>query len=252
MIDVYGGVFTDIYINGDTPHKKQIDIFPGGSGFNIALGLSILKNKVRFIGNIGNDENANTTLKILKDKGINIDLLNIRNEKSDIFISQNEKPFAIQRNNNEKDIKFPQKKAEYAFVNTEINKNDFDKIINLDYKLIFIDSGPRHFILKNYFKKDNHILISNKDSEISTDLIALGKMDIEGFYYKDEFYPSNGKKFKYKFGTGDLLDVIFIDYYLKNRISNNNLYKIIEKIEMTNEIKGAYNKIKTLEKKDGF
>lgn len=251
MIDVYGGIFTDIYIEGTIPHKKIVDILPGGSGFNIATGLSFLGNKIRFFGNIGNDVYSDKIISIFLENNINIDYLIQHNSKSDVFVSQNSLALAIERKINNMNFETPNKISDYAFINTEINKKMINKILKMNYKKIFIDSGPRHHILEDILKEDNHFLISNKDSSISTEIIDLGKMDKHGFYYKNDFYPSNGKDLKYKFGTGDLLDSLFIDCIINNSLNKEKIKSFIKIIEKTDEIKGSFNKMKILKKLDG-
>ncbi|MDK2946608.1 PfkB family carbohydrate kinase [Geotoga petraea] len=249
MIDVYGGIFLDIYVNGEKPHEKNIDIFPGGSGFNIALGLSILNNDVRFIGNIGNDLFKTKINEEFEKNNINIDYLKINDGKSDVFISENEKPFAVQRKNNDLEIDIPKKLSEYAFVNSEINPKSLNRILELDYRIIFIDTGPRHFLLNEYYKKKNHFLISNSNNNnITHEKCDLLKMDLKGFCYNNKFYSSNGKELTYKFGTGDLLDVLVIDSLIKNNLSHEKLMSFTKIIENTNKIKGAFNKILLLTK----
>jgi hypothetical protein len=248
MIDVYGGLFTDIYIKGEEPHNKTINILPGGSGFNVAVGLSMLKNKIRFIGNIGNDNLTEIVLNKLTKYSVDINLIKINDLDSDIFISENEKPFAIKRNNNNLEIDLPEKFSDYAFVNSEINEKSLNKILKLDYKMIFIDTGPRHFLFKSFKKKENHFLITNSNKNFIMEKYDLLKMDSKGFKYKNIYFESNGKEFDFKYGTGDLLDVLIIDSFLRNNLNFNNLNEITKIIESTCEEQGAFNKIKTLNK----
>lgn len=252
MIDVYGGIFIDICVNGVKPHEKKVDISFGGSGFNFATGFSILNNKVRFIGNIGKDF-FYSKIKFEFDKyGINYDYLKINEIKPDVFISENEKPFAIERKNNDLDIKIPKKKSEYAYVNSEINQKSLKKVLDLNYKIIFIDTGPRHFLFNNYIKKSNHFLITNIENEFVKKNYNLLKMDVKGFKIGNIHYLTNGKHLKNKFGTGDLLDVLFIDSLIKNDLKEEKIKSFIKIIEKTSEINCAYNKILSLKNREEF
>lgn len=95
-------------------YKVQIDkisVDVGGSGFNVAKVLSILKNKVEFFGKVGNDSYGKKILQALKESKISTKNVKIVNEMSGfslVFLFGGEKTIVTYRGANnllsEKDV----------------------------------------------------------------------------------------------------------------------------------------------------
>ncbi len=77
-IDIIGGIFRDIIFYGSNIHADSVLEIPGGTGFNVYLGLTRLGLNVKFHGSVGVDWPFKRVAAYVKE------------ERSGIFISRNE------------------------------------------------------------------------------------------------------------------------------------------------------------------
>lgn len=237
-IDVYGAIFYDIYIYGNKPHESQMIEVPGGSGFNIAYLLHKLGHEVYFHGFIGNDFKGEFLKKIVPFKNIEL-----KEEKTAIFISKNDIPVGVERKINDSVFADLNKTSEIAIITTEISRDEIKRIEKLNYDRIFFDIGPRPFISKNLFK-DAFVIGTHEECKFRK--CDITKVGIKGVIFKGDIYKSNGISAKYKIGLGDIFDGFFIHYRLNNFSIEDAIKKSIEKVEQVLDIPTAYNKINAL------
>ncbi|AEX85030.1 sugar kinase, ribokinase [Marinitoga piezophila KA3] len=241
-IDVYGAIFYDIYIYGEEPHKSEILEFPGGSGFNISYTLYKLGNEVYFNGVIGNDFKGN----FLKEKTPFKNIKEIKNQETAVFISKNDIPLAVKRKINDIEFSDFEKHGEVAVITSEISIKNIEKILALNYDYIFIDIGPRPFLINDISFSENVFILGNEnEAKLFNKKIDIIKAGIRGVYYNNKLYPSNGKKAKYTTGLGDIFDAFFIDNYIKNFDIENSVYNAITAVEKVLDIPTPYQKIES-------
>lgn len=242
MINVFGAVFLDIYI--DKNKKTEIIESIGGSGLNIALALHLLGNKVNFYGNIGDDERKWFIFDRLNKHKFPINNICINNGKTGLFIAQNDEVIAVERGVNDKALRLKELNGDYAIITTEIDLTSIKNILKYSWKKIFIDVGPRPFILKDIDLPKEVIKIGNEKENkiIKCDITKLGK---NGCKWDDIYIPGNKNKYPYTIGCGDLFDAFLIHNLLKGNSKINSLKEAVYISEKSSKIKYG-NKIETI------
>lgn len=244
-IDIIGGIFIDVYIFKDNEyyiHGSNIMIIPGGSGLNVAIGLSKLGHKVRIFGNIGNDFMGEYCLKILSEYAVDTNWIQKLNYPTPTFITINEKPLAVSRKAADIDILLSKNKADYLFITTEVNSNIVNSSIFMNYKKTFFDIGPRPKIITK--KYENVIYIGNeKECEIFSFNCDIVKLGLNGVRWGDIKLEGNKKEAPYKIGMGDVFDIFLIDGILNNKEKEIILKSAMNKSESVMKELGALNKI---------
>ena len=71
---------------GETLSSLKYEIFPGGKGLNQSIALSLAGGEVYHAGKIGRD--GQWLIKILKDRGVNTDLIGVSGESTGHAIIQ--------------------------------------------------------------------------------------------------------------------------------------------------------------------
>lgn len=224
MIDIYGGIFLDIFIQKKELHNSTIDIKLGGSGFNIFKHLVGDTTGLRLFSVSGNDENRVVLQSLLKTYDLSSIVLEILDAKTPICTYTHYKPFAIQRGAlDTTTIKF-QPKNTYAIVTTELSLPMIKNILTHNYHKIFIDIGPRPTLLKEIVLPQNVFLIGNaKENAIMPCHVV--KKDVNGASWGTTSYKSNAIKYPNTIGAGDYFTANFVKNYLT--YSSND--KILEK-----------------------
>ncbi len=246
-IDVVGGTFLDIYIvqEQEDIHKSEVYMFPGGSGFIVAIGLAKHGYNVRLISNVGNDFVGDYIINKLIEYGVDVDYVQRINMSTSIFVTLNEKPIAIDRQVLDCDLFVPDNKSDYLFITTEINKNVVNSDIFSFYNKVFFDIGPRSNIIANNHKKHNNVIYIGNEEEckglsFTCDVVKLG---IKGGKWDNTQVGGNKKKAKYTIGMGDVFDVALVDGILKNEEKALILEKAVKTAESVSDYLGAFNKI---------
>lgn len=242
-IDVIGGIFLDVYIiQKDNFHNSNILILPGGSGLNVAVGLSLLGHNVRLFGNIGNDLAGEIILQKLNLYKVNTNFIQKNKTNTSSFITLNEKPIAVDRQTNDLSIEFPKRRSDYLFITTEVNPNIINSNIYQNYKKVFFDIGPRPSIITMKF--DNVLYIGNysesKKFIYDCDIVKLGE---KGARWGRIIVKSNGIKALYQTGMGDVFDTVIINELLENSSKEKSLEKSVNMAQKESNILGALNKI---------
>ncbi|BEP28550.1 PfkB family carbohydrate kinase [Helicovermis profundi] len=239
-IDVLGAIFVDTYIY-DTSKGKEIIETIGGSGLTIALGLHLLGHNVNFFGNIGNDEKGKYILEELKTYDFDTKNISIINGYTGSFIAKNDKMFSVKRGVNDFSLKINSSnlRNESLVLTSEIHVESINTALNLNYKNIFFDVGPRAFLLKNINFPDNIIKIGNINEHTLTkcNIIKLGE---KGAKWDDLFINGNTTKLNYTIGAGDLFDTILIDNYLNGVNKIESLRKATNYAEKSCSLKGGF------------
>jgi len=248
-VDVFGGIFFDINIYGEM-HSSDIKSNPGGSGFNIALALSFLGNDVSLHGNIGNDYYGEIILNEMKKYSLKTDFIKKQN-KNGIYVSHNDKPFAIERNCNEDNI-FCEKNSDIAVITSEINKENFEKIAGNNYGLVFFDIGPRALYVKKheniikYFKNIFFIGNENENLIFKCNIVKSGS---KGAYWDNIKISGNGINYNSTIGLGDIFDSSLINHFLKTGDKLSSLKNAVEFSESFFNEKNSYEKIISIKNK---
>lgn len=232
-IDVFGAVFLDRYIY-DQEFNTEIIESIGGSGLSIALGLHIFGHDVRFYGNIGNDDRKDKIFNILKDYKFPVDTITIKDGVTGLFIAKNDKVFSVERGVNDEPITIEDDilHGEYAIITTEINKSSIQRILEYKWKKIFLDVGPRPFILKDIQLSQDMIKIGNslENKIISCNIVKLGS---HGAKWGNIVISGNNILLPYTIGAGDLFDTILIDNLLKGIYKKEALKRAVELAEIS-------------------
>ncbi|KLO23813.1 hypothetical protein X275_01615 [Marinitoga sp. 1197] len=237
-IDIYGALFYDMYIFGEKVHEVKIFEMPGGSGFNIAYTLYKLGHNVKFNSFIGYDRRGKHLRSIIPFKN-----LEEKKKNTALFISKNEIPVAIERSINDCNFKELKKEADIAIITTELSLKTLEKINKLNYQHIFLDIGPRPFILKQAISIFNNAFIIGNEQECRFKKCNLTKLGMKGILYNNKKYKSNGKKAMYSTGLGDIFDALFIHYLFETKSYEKAIINSIKKTEKVLDIPGPYNKI---------
>lgn len=238
-IDVFGAVFLDMYLYGER-FKSEIIESIGGSGLNVAFGLHLLGNDVYFHGNIGDDDRKSYIFNILDKYKFPKENILVEKGKTGLFIAKDDNVISMERGVNELRLGFDVSNihGEYAFLTTELDKESIERILSLNWKKIFIDVGPRPFILKDIKLPENVIKIGNKDETdiIDCDIIKLGP---SGAKWDEVFIEGDKKIYPYTIGAGDLFDSILIDSLTKGKSKEESLEKAVKYSEISCSIKGG-------------
>jgi fructokinase len=73
MILVCGEALFDVFLTDDRGASLQFDARPGGSPFNVAVGLARLGQRVGFFGGLSTDLLGARLLRVLEDEGVDTD-----------------------------------------------------------------------------------------------------------------------------------------------------------------------------------
>lgn len=248
QIDIFGGIFIDVYKYKEKDKFQVIESI-GGSGLNIALGLHILGHKVRLHGNIGNDNRGKIIIKKLKSYKLSVKHIHVKKGYTGIFISKDDKVSKIFRGVN--DLKIDYKKYEeknVVILTTEINDNSINEVVNDNWKQIFIDVGPRPNIIKNMNFVRNIVKIGNhiESNMYPCDIIKQGP---QGASWNSYSVKGNEIKYFHTIGAGDLFDAILIHNYLLGKGKEEALHNAVEISQDSCKIKGGFeSKVMSLEK----
>lgn len=70
MFIVCGEALFDVFVGGESSRSLHLDAHPGGSPFNVAIGLARLGQPVSFLGGIARDLLGDRLHKVLEDEGV--------------------------------------------------------------------------------------------------------------------------------------------------------------------------------------
>lgn len=76
MFLVCGEALFDVFIGDESNRALHLDAHPGGSPFNVAIGLARLAQPVSFFGGIANDMLGDRLVRVLEAEGIGTEFLN--------------------------------------------------------------------------------------------------------------------------------------------------------------------------------
>jgi ribokinase len=235
--------------------KLNFDV--GGSGHNIAVGLSKLKNKVAFIGVVGDDPNGEAIIQNFRQEGVNIRYLRKDKNKmtgfSQVFITPDgEKSILTYRgaNDNLKSKYIPRsiRNVKWFVFTTVLSKNSI-VAVNKCVKRVKNNGGkilanPSITMIKHkkrellYLLKKADIAVMNKEEicELTNTknenkgikkLLKLGVKKVVVTLGKNGIIASDGKKtykkkpFKAKVydttGAGDGFTAGFLHWYMRTK-----------------------------------
>lgn len=238
-IDVFGGIFLDLYKYKKGDSFKIIESI-GGSGLNIALGLHILGHRVRFHGNIGDDNRGKRIIKRLKKYKLPIEDINVKKGYTGIFISKNNRVARVYRGVNNMKVNFTTyKKSNMAILTTEIGYDSICDIINNKWEKTFFDIGPRPNIIEDKNKFNDIIKIGNhvENKVIKCNIVKKGS---QGARWDDYYVMGNRIKYSHTIGAGDLFDTILIHSYLAGSGREKALNNAVEVSQKSCRIKGGF------------
>ncbi|PLV59490.1 PfkB family carbohydrate kinase [Thermotoga sp. KOL6] len=228
-IAVVGGSFWDIFVFGKEAHSVLIKETPGGSGLNVAYGLFLLGYEVDFFSNIGNDYRGKHIIKVLNDEGFDISGIEIvRGEKTGLFIAFNDRPLAVDRGVNEKEVDVPSPLDDYdlIFITGEVPEETI-KTVCEEGSNVVLDIGPNAKVDTENLKA----LVIGNEEECSKTRCDIVKMGPKGARWGRVEIPGNGRPFPYSLGLGDVFDVVLIHLLLKGKSQGEALKETVEYVQ---------------------
>lgn len=236
-IDVFGAILIDEYI--DDAGKKTESI--GGSGLNIARGLHLLGHDIRYFSNIGSDEKKDTILKELKNNNFSIEGISIKQGMTGVFTSQNDKMIAVDRGVNAMPLTIDTSllRNECAIITTELQESSLEKILSYPWRQIFLDIGPRPYILSTIPLPKNCITLGNilESKKFPCQIVKLGPA---GAKWDNIVVKGNNTPLPYTIGAGDVFDTILIDNILNGKDRKTSLETALEYAEKSCNIQNSF------------
>ena len=218
-IDILGGEFRDIIFYGNDIHSDNFLEVPGGTGYNVFIGLLRLGFSVKFHGKVGNDWP--------------FELFTVRDEKekSGIFVSRNEKTILGVYRGANLTVEYSPLQSSILFSTLECGGGIF-KIYASSVKkeggLVVLDPSPITEWRPEYLKmcdillpdeeEYNVILSSTTQTEMGSKCFFIkkgrnGAIYMEGNVAKYLVFTEPGGK--HTLGCGDAFDVVVLYGLLK-------------------------------------
>ncbi|MEN3008396.1 PfkB family carbohydrate kinase [Pseudothermotoga sp.] len=245
-IAVVGGIFIDVYIYGDEPHKCEIFEDCGGSGLNVAVALQRLGFDVFFFSNVGEDYKKNFVLNKLRELNFNETFIKARGGETGLHISMNERTIAVRRGVNDMEIDIDQEilsECECAFLNTEVPKSTIEKFLNIFRGKIFLDVGPRKILNEDVKSLSKDLILIGNESQCKRLNCDVVKMGPRGGRWGEIYVSGDGIDHPYTTGCGDVFDAVLIFSLLHGDSRNSALEKAVKTSqEASKTIKGAFRK----------
>jgi len=246
-VHVFGRIFMDLFIYGEKVHQCKIYETPGGSALNASLGFSLLGMETYLHASYGTDHFSQTIKSTISQYGVRTHFLIQLCKPTNRFISKNGEALAA-KVNPDPDFEIPleNNKDDYCLVfATETNPKTLENIINIPWKGLFIDLGPKYAQNPFPHELNDAMIIGNEKESIfnACDVIKLGK---NGAKWHDISVPGNGHELPYTTGAGDLFDVVFICSLLKNTTRIETLKEAVHLSQKACMIPGSSTKVEIL------
>jgi len=241
-IHVFGNIFFDVLSYGEKVHESDVITMPGGSGFNVAYGLTLIGYEVYLHSVYGNDELGDYIRNHIKKNTMSDKYINRSDGKTGIFVSHNDRPVSVRKglNFNKKinydDIDF--KKCICVLMATEMSKNNRDTILSKKWFKTFVDIGPN---CDNFINADFIIGNENECINKKCNIIKMGK---NGARYDDLHLPGSGRELPYTIGAGDVFDCAIIDSFIREEDKHEMLKSAVDISQESCLIPGSSEKMK--------
>ena len=247
-VHIFGGLFNDIFIYGDKPHRSEIMETPGGSGYTTALGLSLLGHEVFLHANLGQDKNGEYILEEMEGNGLNRHFIKRTQNPTGIFISKNTRPIAVQRGANAVETPLEDHHVDGCaalFFPTEITEKACIENLNKDWLKSFVDLGPRFRNKTFEHPGEHHLILANEGESLHSKCDVI-KMAERGASWGTINVPGNHQIMSHTTGAGDIFDVVFVHEYLLGSEKRQILKRAVTTAQTACAIKGSSNKTKVL------
>ena len=192
---------------------------PGGAG-NVALNLAKLGSKVSVLGIIGNDENGNTLLNLLKNVKIDVSpIIKLKNYDTPIktrVIAQEQQVVRIDQENNSIDLDSNFPKIKESLIK---NLKEFDGVILADYNKGLLSAEIIKLILDLTKNLSIPVYVDPKwDNFYEYKNVHFFKPNIQ------EFQKAVGNNYRYddflKHGT-EMIEKLYVDILLVTKGSDD-------------------------------
>lgn len=247
VIHIFGRIFMDLFIYGEKVHECKIIETPGGSGLNASLGFSLLGMKTYLHAVYGTDHFSEAIESVIHYYGVQTKYVHQQDEPTNRFVSKNGEALAASVKPGPV-FKIPTQssKDDYCLIfATETNQETLEKVLNISWKRLFIDLGPKysHHLFSN--TANDAIIIGNEKEAVknSCDVIKLGK---NGAKWHEISVRGNGETLPYTTGAGDLFDVVFVYNFLKGTSRHETLKEAVHLSQKACMIPGSSKKVELL------
>lgn len=246
-IHIFGSVFYDILCYGEKPHSGELYAMPGGSAFNISIGLKKMGYDVYLHCVYGDDcFGENIEQSIIKN-GMNRNFINSVSGETGLFIANNDKPVSVRIGVNSQN--WPELKGiDYensvcVVLATENPGESTEKIMSKNWFRKIVDIGPN---CKVDIIAD---LIMGNENECKNRNCHIIKMGKSGASYDGLFVKGNELELPFTIGAGDVFDCAIIDSSLRGEEKLDALKKAVESAEKSCLIPGSSKKMELFDNK---